>query len=78
MPRVLEEPKDILEDTLCTDRFLECDCSTNNHIVNGSGPCRACKLEGKNPKTGGAPCGGYISGSWSTCSNCGHHWNEHG
>ena len=48
------------------------------HVVAGSGACRACKSEGRNPKTGGVPCGGYIKRGFSAdCDNCGHASNQH-
>ena len=48
-------------------------------IVAGSGACRACAREGKNPQTGGRPCGGYISTGYSpyACKNCGHSYDQH-
>ena len=49
-----------------------------DHIVAGSGACRACKSEGRNPKTGGVPCGGYIKRGFSAdCDNCGHASTQH-
>ena len=47
-------------------------------VVAGTGTCRACRREGKNPKTGGRPCGGYIGGyPTNTCKTCGHAWDQH-
>lgn len=44
----------------------------------GTGYCVACQREGKNPKTGGPPCGGYIRRGFSAdCDNCGHSSTQH-
>src|SRR6266508_3273054 len=49
-----------------------------DHVVVGSGACRACKSEGRNPKTGGKPCGGYIRVGFSPdCHTCGHGSDPH-
>lgn len=48
-------------------------------ILAGTGYCRACKSEGRNPKTGGKPCGGYINSGYSpyACKNCDHSYDQH-
>lgn len=45
-----------------------------DHVVAGSGPCRACRREGKPNK-----CGGYISTGYSpyACKTCGHAYDQH-
>jgi len=48
-------------------------------LTAGSGACRACRREGRNPKTGGKPCGGYINAGYSPypCKTCGRAYDQH-
>ena len=54
-------------------------CPEEDVITAGSGACRACRREGRNPKTGGKPCGGYIDAGYSPypCKTCGHAYDQH-
>ena len=70
--------------TVCGTTLVElpgaCMHPEEEHIVvAGSGACRACRREGRNPKTGGSPCGGYIDAGYSPypCKTCGHAYDQH-
>lgn len=58
--------------TLLVDFPGECLHSEEDHVVAGTGSCRACKREGKT-------CGGYISTGYSpfACKTCGHAYDQH-
>lgn len=70
--------------TVCAPVLFElpgaCVHQEEDHIVvAGTGACGACQREGKNPKTGGRPCGGYINAGYNPypCKNCGHSYDQH-
>jgi hypothetical protein len=80
MPVGLKERPEELCDTILVAAPAGCvSCCEEDHVVAGSGACRACQREGKNPKTGGKPCGGYIDAGYNPypCKTCGHAYDQH-
>ncbi len=80
MPVGLKERPEELCDTILVAAPGACvSCCEEDHVVAGSGECRACKKEGKNPKTGGRPCGGYVNAGYTPypCKTCGHAYDQH-
>lgn len=79
---LMEKPTEVLGAVLAN---LPCAClhTAEEHeehtVVAGTGACGACHREGKNPKTGGRPCEGYINVGYSPyhCKNCDHSYDQH-
>ena len=74
-----ERPEKPCDSLLVASPAEFASCRKKGHVTAGSGACRACAREGKNPKTGGRPCGGYINTGYApfACKNCDHSYDQH-